>query len=188
MALFTVFMPLVAVSEKENDIQYIFKQTDSSYSFYGRFKIKADPNCLLEISFNYEDIRSLAANAKEVLLIDSGNNWNQISYTFHGYFFFENTSVWLRKLDMEKQRVDFTLVSSENNLSLMPRLISSSGYYMITQENECVVVEYYQECWLTEKSITKFYISRLKNEAIKFIYLFSEYAGENCGRSSSIIN
>lgn len=166
-----------------NDIQYTFDQTDSSYSFFGRFVINAEPECLLRISFNYEHIQALAPDAKEVRLINSGCDWNRISYTYHKYIFFENTSVWLRKLDQDKQRVNFVLVSSNNNLAMMPALTASSGYYQIKQVNDYTVVEYYQECRLTEKSITKLYLSRMKGEAVEFINRFAAYASEHCNGS-----
>jgi len=184
LALFSALIPLMAFAEEEIDIKYIYTQTDSSYSFYSSFKINANPKCLLEISFNYEHIRSLAMDAKEVVLIDQGSNWNQISYTYQKFIFFENTTVWYRKLDEEKQRVDFTLVSSQNNQTIMPRLISSSGFYQVKKQEEYVIVEYYQQCRLAESSLTKVYLNRVKKEAINFMYLFSEYALEHCSWSS----
>jgi hypothetical protein len=182
--VFSVLIPMTVLTADGNDIQCIFNQNDSSYSFFASFRINADPKCLLRISFNYEHIRAVASDAKDILLLDSGSNWNRISYTYQKYIFFENTSVWLRKLDREKQRVDFTLVSSKNNLVLIPMLISSSGYFQIKQDKDFAIVEYYQECRITEKAITKLYASRMKNEAVKFINLFAVYASENCNGSS----
>jgi hypothetical protein len=188
IALFVVLIPVRIFAEEANDIQFKFTRTDSGYSFYGSFKINADPKCLLEISFNYEHIRALAPDAKEVLLIDQGSNWNQISYTYQKFIYFENKSVWYRKLNKEKQRVDFILVSSINNQTIVPRMISSSGYYQIKPQGEYIIVEYYQQCQLTESSLTKKYLSKVKKEAIKFMHKFSEYANEFCSCSTSIEN
>lgn len=185
ITLLAVLLPLNNYALEENDIQCIFTQTDSGYTFYGSFKIKADPECILEISFSYKHIRALAPNAREVLLIDSGMNWNQISYAYQKFIFFENTSVWYRKLDKENQRVDFTLVSSKNNQTIMPRMISSSGFYQIKQQAEYIIVEYYQRCRLSDKSFTNLYLSRVKKEAVEFMYLFSEYVSKNCCGLSS---
>lgn len=179
-----VLMPVMTLAAEENDIQYTFTQTDSSYSFYGSFKINANPECILDISFNFRHIRALAPDAEEVILVDSDSNWNQISYIYQKFIFFENTTIWSRKLDEEKQRVDFTLVSSQNNQTMMPRLISSSGFYQVKQQSDYIIVEYYQECKLAEESITKFYLNRIKKEAINFMDKFSEYASEYCNRSS----
>ena len=183
--LFTVIIPLKLLAQEPNDLKYEFTQTDSSYSFYGSFKIKANPKCILDISFNYKHIRALALDAKEVRLIDQGINWNQISYTYQKYIIFKNKTVWHRILNEENQRVEFTLVSSENNQTIMPRMISSSGFYQVKQQGEYFIVEFYQQCQPTEKSITKLYISRMKKEAIKFMHEFSEYASSCCNNSTS---
>ena len=185
---FTVIFVLVIIPEKiyaeePDDIQYKFTQTDSSYTFYGSFKINANPKCLLEISFEFEHIQALAPGAKEVLLIGQGSNWNRVSYTYCKFTWFKNKSVWHRVLNEEKQRVNFTLVSSKNNQLIMPRMISSSGYYQIKQQGEYVIVEYYQQCQLTDELITKLYLKRAKNEAIKFMHNFSEYTIGVCNYS-----
>jgi len=86
-ALFAALIPMTVMTANGNDIHYTFTQTDSSYSFYGSFSIAADPKCLLRISFNHMHIQALAPDAKEVLLIDSGSNWNRISYTYQKYIF-----------------------------------------------------------------------------------------------------
>ena len=182
--LIAAIMPWLPEAKEENDVQYYFTQSDSSYSFYGSFKIMADPGCLLEISFNFEHIRALAMDAKEVLLIDSGNDWNQVSYTYRKYIFFENTTTWHRKLDREKQRVDFNLVSSENNLAIIPRLCSSSGFYQVKEEGEEVSVEYYQQCQLERSSLDRAYLNRVKQEAVIFLKAFSEYAQVHCGHKT----
>jgi hypothetical protein len=188
IVLLIVIIPLKIYVEEPDDIQYQFTQTDSSYIFYGSFRINAKPECLLEISFNYKHIRALAPDAEEVRLIDQGNNWNQISYTYQKFTLFKNTTVWHRILNEENQRVDFTLVSSENNLSIMPRMTSSKGFYQIKQQGEYCIVEYYQQCQLREGLITKLYLDSAKKEAIKFLHRFFKYADAFCNKSGSTDN
>jgi hypothetical protein len=185
VVLVIVIIPLKIYAEEPDDIQHKFTQTDSSYTFNGSFKIIANPKCLLEISFNYKHIRELALDAKEVELIDQGINWNQISYIYQKFAFFKNKTVWHRILNRENQRVDFTLVSSENNNTIMPLMISSSGFYQIKQQGEYAIVEYYQQCQMTKELITKLYLNRARKEAIKFMHKFSEYARAFCKNSTA---
>lgn len=180
IVLVIVIIPLRIYAEEPDEIQCKFRQTDSSYTFYGSFKINANPKCLLEISYNYEHIRALALDAKEVQLIDQGSNWNQISYIYQKFKFFKNKTVWHRILNAKSQRVDFTLMSSENNRTIMPRMISSSGFYQIKQKGDYFIVEYYQQCQISEELITKLYLNRAEKEAIKFMHKFSEYARTFC--------
>lgn len=186
--LVIVLIPMNLLAQDHNEVKYKFTKTDSSYIFYGSFKIKANPKCLLEIAFRYKHIRALSPDAKEVKLIDQGRDWNQISYTYQKFTFFLNKTVWHRILNEENQRVDFTLLSSENNLSIMPRMISSSGFYQIKQKGDYSIMEYYQQCLLTEVFITKLYLNRAQKEAIKFMHKFSEYTRAYCINSASTDN
>ncbi|MBC8321880.1 MAG: hypothetical protein H8E34_14310 [Bacteroidetes bacterium] len=191
---FTILLVIISNSgilfaQVHDNIICKFTQTDSSYTFKGSFNIKANPECLLEITFKYAHVRALAPDAKEVLLIGEGSNWNQISYIYQEFIFFRNKTIWHRTLDKENKRVDFTLMSSENNTAVMPQMISSSGYYQIKQQEEYLIVEYYQQCILTEESITKLYLGRAKKDAIKFIHKLSEYAETYCrNKHQKIIN
>jgi len=177
-------MALTNFAIEPDDVKYTFTQTDSTYSFSGSFTLKANPNCLLDICFKHEHIRALAPDAKEVVLIDERNNWNQISYTYQKFIYFENKSVWNRKLDKENKRVDFTLISSKNNHAIMPKMVSSSGYYQISLEDEEIIVKYFQQCKLTNSSLTNLYLNKVKKEAIQFMYRFLEYANTNCENST----
>ncbi|MEN8119471.1 MAG: hypothetical protein ABFS35_03955 [Bacteroidota bacterium] len=180
IVLVFVFIPVKKYAQESKGIQYKFTETDSTYSFLGSFKTRAEPGCLLEMCFNYEHIRALGVFAKEVLLVDEGSGWNQIAYHYQKFIIFENKSVWHRKLNEEKQRVDFTMVSSKNSHSVMPCMVSSSGFYQVRQQGTCQIVEYYQECQLTTAVITSLYIDIMKNEVIKFMYRFSDYADTHC--------
>ncbi|MFC2087561.1 hypothetical protein ACFLSA_05335 [Bacteroidota bacterium] len=184
-ALAFFLKPVTVTDEKEN-ITYQFTSTDSGYSFYGSFNISSKPECLLEICFEYEHIRALAPDAQEVILLDQGKNWNKISYTYLKFLYFENKSVWYRILDEENQKVNFSLVSSENNRSIMPQLISSDGYYQLKQQGKSFLLEYFQQFQITEARITKLYLNRVKKEAIKFMYGFFQFTKEHCSDIKSI--
>ena len=65
-------------------------------------------------------------------------------------------------------------------------MIASSGYYQVTREQgKYSIMEYYQQCQLTEESITRLYIKKVKKmPRIKFIHEFSEYASTFCANST----
>ena len=191
LLLFTrliIMVPLTVFADGENDIQYKFTQTDSTLSFYGSFKTNKSPDCLLEIFFNYKHIKALAPDAKEVQLINQGSNWNRIRYIYQKFIFFENISVWHRKLDLEKQRLDFILVSSLNNTVTIPKMISSSGFYQVKKQGEDIIVEYYQHCQLTKSLVTNLYLNIVKNEAIHFMEKLLEYSNTICSDKPAIDN
>ncbi len=175
-----VFVGAQTSANERDSIQYKFTESGSGYSFHGSFRIKANARCLIDVVFQHQHIRALAIEANEVILIDKGESWNKIAYTYQRFHFFENKSVWLRNLDEDSLRVDFTLVSSENNRAIMPDMTSSSGYYKITPHSKYCIVEYFQKCLLSAEVLSKPTIKAAKREAIEFIYWFSEYANRIC--------
>ncbi len=170
---------LFTATANNNDIQYKFSQTDSSYTFTSIFFINVDQECLLHVFFYFQHIKALAPTAENVQLLNKGSNWNKISYTYEA-FIFSNTSVWYRKINKKANKVDFELVSSINNSSLIPQMTSSSGYYQIISTDNGLKVKYYQECTLSKSVFTNLYINRVKNEAIEFMYWLQKYAISVC--------
>lgn len=175
-----VLMPAMEATESSDDVEYEFSKTQSGYVFFGSFKTRVRPECALEIAFEYDHVRALAMDAREVKLVDQGSSWNQISYTYQRFIYFENKSSWHRALNISEQRVDFTLLSSQNNRATMPQIISSKGFYQIRENGQFITVEYYQQCEFTESSVTKIYLNRVKKEAIRFMHEFSDYTNTYC--------
>lgn len=179
--LITVLMPAIQVfAQGEKSVSYSFVHTDTTYSFYGNFRVIACAECLLSVCFNFNDIKALAPDAEEVTLVKQENNTNQIKYTFFQFPFYKNESLWNRTLDQKNSRVDFTLISSWNSHAFMPQMLSSTGYYKITPSDKSTLVEYYQECHLTKNQISGLYLYLVEKKAIEFLYLFSRYAESHC--------
>ncbi len=173
--------PFVVSAQENREIIWNFTRSDTGYFFNGSFKLIADPACVLNLCFEYDHIRALAPDAQAVTLEDMGPCWNRIAYVYRKYYIFRNKSLWNRVLDTTKQRVDFTLLSSINNLSVMPVMISSSGYYKVSSRNDTTTVEYYQQCRLRGAPLTSFYMKKAEEEALHFMQRFYEYAVAHCG-------
>jgi hypothetical protein len=180
LILIGIISILQVFAQETGNVQYSFKHTDTTYSFYGRFKLIACSECLLSICFNYEHVKALAPDAKEVTLIKQDGNQNQIKYIYFKYPFFKNESLWHRVLDRKNSRVDFRLLSSKNSHSIMPQMLSSTGYYKITPSDKYLWVEYFQECRLMNNQITGLYLYLVKKKAVEFLQLFSKYAEAHC--------
>ncbi|HRZ42098.1 MAG TPA: hypothetical protein P5228_05280 [Bacteroidales bacterium] len=165
---------------QHDNIYYTFTHTDTTYAFYGRFKIDARLDCVMQLCFNFQHIREMAADASKVELIGEGENWNKIKYTYELYPLYKNESIWYRKKDLENQRINFTLISSKNNRSFMPTVISSSGYYRFRQVQGTVWVEYFQQCRFTRSYLISFYLNFLKGKAVDFLHVFYDYSRNHC--------
>lgn len=167
-------------SQEKGDIQYNFDINNTSYSFYGSFKIDANPQNLLNLQYQYNHIVALAPGAKKITLIGEGQNWENLKYIFEQKPIYRSETIWHRIVDRNNSRVEFELLSSKKSNSLMPTFLSSGGYYQITQKEGFVLVEYFLQCQMAEANLTGFYLYILKKKATNFIYLLYDYAKENC--------
>ena len=80
LVIIFAWIPIVGYSQDSTNVKCVFTNTDSSYLFYGTCLVEADINCLMQICFDYDHIRKLAPDAKEVTQVEKGNGWNKIKY------------------------------------------------------------------------------------------------------------
>ena len=173
-------VPVLIFGSSIEELQYHFSQDDSSYSFRGSFIVEAELDCLLSLVYDIEHISEFASGAKSVELIRQGDNWNMVSYTYRKFIFFENRSTWRRTLNRDSQELVFEMISSENNLRIIPEMLSSKGYYRVNPDDEGYRLEYFQECRLNPDDIKDSYIKTVKKEAIEFLHEFREYVEKTC--------
>ena len=167
-------------SSQQKGLEYEFIQSDNNYSFRGRFIVKAEFECLINVIFDFEHISNYASGAKSLEKKRQGENWYDVTYTYRKLLIFENQSTWRRTLKRNKGKVVFEMISSRNNLSIIPEVIYSKGYYQINNENEGYSVEYFQEFKINPGILKYSYIYEAKKGAIKFLQEFKEYIEKTC--------
>jgi len=173
-------LPILLYASKKKEFDYEFIQEDTYYSFRGSFIVKAEPDCLINLIYNFKNISKYALGAKSIELVQQGENWYDVMFTYRKLLIFENQSTWRRTLNRDEYKVAFKMISSKNSINIMPILLSSTGYYQIKSEKECSRVEYFQECQLKSGFLKDTYVSQAKKEAIKFLNLFKGYVERNC--------
>jgi hypothetical protein len=180
MLIIWMNIPVLIYSSSMEEFTYHFYQDDSSYSFLGSFAVIADLDCLLNLVFDIEHISKFALGAKTVELIRQGDNWNVVRYTYRKFIFFENRSTWRRTLNRDSQELVFEMISSENNLKILPEMLSSNGYYRISPDDAGFRLEYFQECKLNPDDLKDSYIKTVREKAIEFLKEFREYTEKTC--------
>ena len=167
-------------SRPDEKFEYNFYEYGNRYSFHGRFAVPADYECLINVIYDFEHISQYASDAKSVELIRQGENWYEVVYIYRKLLIFENQSTWRRTRKRDEGRVVFEMISSKNNLGVIPDVTYSTGYYQIGRGKEGYSVEYYQECELKSGVLRSRYINEAKKGAIKFLREFREYILETC--------
>jgi len=173
-------LPILLPGSQEKGLDYNFIQNSNYYSFQGSFIVKAEFDCLINVIYDFEHISKYTSGAKSIEVIRQGENWYEVTYTYRKLIIFENRSTWRRILERDEGKVVFEMISSKNNLNIIPEVLSSTGYYQVKPEKEGHRVEYFQECKLKPGILKNSYINQAKKGAIKFLREFKEYIEKTC--------
>jgi len=183
--LFVLLSLSVVFSDDQNDnLKIEFIQNGNHYWFRGCFIVRATSECLMDVMYNFKHLSEYAIGASSIEWVRNGDNCYEVTYTYRIFVIFENKSTWRRTLSNEEQKVIFEMISSENNISLMPQLLSSSGYYQIKREQVGYQVEYFQECTVKPGPLKNSYIAMAREKAHEFLSELKKYIEETCDESS----
>jgi len=163
-----------------DDIVYQFEHSGNAYSINGSFFAVAERDCLMDVVSRFEHIARYTSGAKSIKVVKQGEGWYDVTYTYRKFVFFEHSSTWRRWLHEEDNEVTFQMLSSRNNLKVMPDVLQSNGYYRIQDEQGGFRITFFQECTLGESVLTEVYLSRVKKEAIQFLHVFKRYVHDCC--------
>jgi len=173
-------LPVILPGRQEKELDYKFILNSNYYSFRGSFVVTAEFDCLIHVIYDFEHISKYTSGAKSIEITREGENWYEVTYIYRKLVIFENQSTWRRTLKRDEGKVVFEMISSKNNLNIMPDVLSSSGYYQVKPVKEGHRVEYFQECKLKSGILKNTYINQAKKGAIKFLREFKEYIERTC--------
>ncbi|MCF7913241.1 MAG: hypothetical protein K9M99_11975 [Candidatus Cloacimonetes bacterium] len=178
-----VCLPLLLSAAKNQDFTYEFHQGADSCTFKGDFIIKAVPDSLLKIVFDFNHIVDYALTAKSLELVQQGENWYDVAFIYQDMLVLENQSVWRRTINRAEKIITFKMISTSNNMSVIPELLSSSGYYQFKPANDGCLVEFFQEFRLSPGLLNEAYYRKAEKEGIKFLRVFKDFL-EQCSKIS----
>ena len=96
---------------------------------------------------------------QDSMVIDFGFYDEKVSIDPNPFFLdFANISIWNRKLDKKKNRINFSMVSSSNNRAIMPKVTSSFGFYQIKEKDGEIFNKYVIPSVISPREICANYI------------------------------
>lgn len=139
-------VPIVVSGNQEQEFEYAFIQEDTYYSFSGSFLVHAESECVIDLIYNFNFQSAHTLGAQFVELLQPGDTWYDVTYTYRKFAIFANRPTWRRTVQPDEHKIMFDMPSSENNLKMMSEVLWSTGNYHIAQENDRCRMKYYQEC------------------------------------------
>ncbi len=164
----------------DTDYDYEFVREDSCCSFRGNFTVKAEPDNLVELIYDFDKIKEYTVTVKSLELVRRGEDWYEVAFTYQDLLVFENQSIWRRTINRAEKIIVFEMISSWNNSNIIPELLSSTGYYQFKPAKEGCLVEFFQECRLKPGLLNEAYYNKAEKDGIKFLSVFKDFIEQNC--------
>ncbi len=77
-------------------------------------------------------------------------------------------------------KVSFEMIDSDQRRSLLPKVVSSVGYYEIKPEKDGYRVIYWQEVLVADAWSPKIFFPLLEKETTKFLHGLKDYIERTC--------
>lgn len=180
--VFFIILQTTVTESIGQELNYEFVQKENYYSYTAILFVPANPDCLIDLIYKFENISKYSSGAKSIELVQQNENGYDVSFIYKKLLFIENVSTWRRTLSQDKRKIAFKMLSNETNIGWVPQIIYSSGYYHITSIDNGSLVEYYQECGLEHGVLHDIYIREAKKEAIQFLKVFEHFLSNNCDK------
>lgn len=168
-----------SVQGAENEIRHQFSSSGHRYVFTGGFWIHGKEQCLMEMLYDYSQLKRYARHADSVKLDQEGDRWQIITYEYKKMFYHAR-STFKRTLEKGDTRIDYHLVSIDQGGLVSPDIQSISGYYDVSPEFDGYRVTFHQEGVLGSGMLTGFYFYYAEKEAVGFVKNIREYALKHC--------
>jgi hypothetical protein len=122
--------------------------SDTQYSMAYSFSSPCDSATLLNVLFDFNDLQQYAGQPGLTLHLLSATATEQIvGYDYDGMLF-KGSAVVKRTLHRERGEMTFTTLAARQNNKLLPRIVSSSGWYRVVpaeaDSGSVNCVQYYQ--------------------------------------------
>lgn len=178
-AVFCRIPNLMSAIDVTDGIAYEFYRIDSCYSLRGSFIIEADYDCVTEILYDFKHLKYIIATADSITLLQQGTNWYEVSYTFKK-FLYTNRSIYRKTFKPAEQKIVFELLSDQQNTHILPKLLSSTGYYQIKPVTTGYQIEYYQQVIVKSTFFKDRILNMAKKEFVNFMLNLREYLNKQC--------
>ena len=161
-----------------NGVSYEFTQMGNLYRFCGTFSTSTDPDCLLNVFYDFDHLLNFITRADSIILLHQGRNSYEVCYVYRKLLF-ESRFTYRKTLIQRDQRIAFEMVSNEQGFFSFPKVLSSRGYYEIKPRAEGCTFVYFEEARIGSKLPYRL-VSMAKNEAIRFLEEIKKYTESKC--------
>jgi len=147
VCLFSLFQSGFSWKEpwRSSDLSFTLDRSGDLYLFRASVFIKAESACVLETIYQFFHLQQLLKGEADVVeLLRQGENHYDVRLVHKGKLYVIDT-VYRRSLQKNMNRVAFELLETKQEGRMIPKILSSKGYYALETVKGGVKVNYFEE-------------------------------------------
>lgn len=130
---------------RSSDLSFSLDREGDLYLFRASVFIKADSACVLETIYQFYHLQQLLKGEADVVaLLRQGENHYDVRFVHKSKLYVIDT-VYRRSLQKDLNRVAFELLETKQEGRMIPKILSSTGYYALETVKGGVKVNYFEE-------------------------------------------
>lgn len=174
--ILVIMLSCYALFSAEHDgPDYEFTKDENCYIFKGSFRVKGEADSLLLQVFEPAKIIEYSINVSSIEILQQADCWYDVEFLYEDFWVYKNFSTWRRTYNKAENTIYFYLLASEGNMSFIPEIDASEGYYRITPENDECCVEVFVNCCLKAGILKDIYYKKAEEDAVEFLKIFQKF-------------
>ena len=130
---------------RSSDLSFTLDRVDDLYLFRASVFIKSEPVCVLETIYQFYHLQQLLKEDADVVrLLRQEKDHYDVRLVHKGKLYVIDT-VYRRSLQKDQRRVAFELLETKQEGRMIPKILSSKGYYALQTVKGGVKVNYFEE-------------------------------------------
>ncbi len=151
-----------------------FSVEDKKYIVDYSFNSTCSESLILNICYDFGHLLNFAAQEHtKIKQIDLNGDQYTVVYEYN-YLFYRNRTTYLKTIEPRTNRINFYMLDFAQNISILPNVVESYGYYEVTSDAQGHAVRYFQETIL-DTELRGFYLTYVRSRTEDFLRKFEDY-------------
>lgn len=167
------------------DLSFSRDREGDRHLFRASVFIKAEPVCVLETIYQFYHLQQLLqGEADLVALLRQGNDYYEVRFVHKSKLYVLDT-VYRRTLQKDLNRVAFELLETKQEGRIIPKILSSNGYYALNEVPDGVRVDFFEEARISTTRWdprTAGFVQVVERDTLSFLKRLKKYAEKTACR------
>ncbi len=172
---------------RSSDLSFTLDREGDRYLFRASVVIKAEPACVLETIYQFYHLQQLLKDEADVVeLLRQGKDHYDVRFVHKSKLYVIDT-VYRRSLQKGLSRVAFELLETKQEGRMIPKILSSKGYYALEIVTGGVKVNYFEETRISTARWdprTAGLVQIVERDTLSFLKSLKQYAERTACRQT----